>query len=479
MSFNPKIDISVRTALSLIPNPGEAIGLIIGTAQYGPINQVLTFSDFTSVLDVFQEDRNANTTITKAAELFFANGGGVLKLLRIADSNALKSSIQIDGANATSNVIKFEAKYKGVYGNNIMIDIDAQGSGRIIRVMNGDKIELFDNNGDANGYANNTDLAAAINDSNNGSQFITATVNTAAKLVDATASYTQLESGDDGADGLASSDYTTAFDNLVSNEEWDFLAIPNSAQSVSIEDTDAFHTSIVAKVVNRASQYKKYSVYLSGISLNEAIATQQARTTAGERFVLFSPGIQHTSRIDGSTENLDGTYLACCGMGKLCELDETGQAITRKTIAINDLIVSTSTDKKYYTNTEIEQLLSSRICVASKISNALKFARGITRITSTTSIYFEINILRIVDRIKDSIQNTLDDYLGEPNSTLTRDRMAAVVNGILELAKNNGLLNEYTETVVTQGISPDTTNVAINIKPVFATNFISVIITVN
>ena len=69
--LNPRVDISVKTALSLIPNPGEAIGMLVGTAQYGPINEVLTFGDLTSVLETFQEDRNDNTTITKAAEIFF------------------------------------------------------------------------------------------------------------------------------------------------------------------------------------------------------------------------------------------------------------------------------------------------------------------------------------------------------------------------------------------------------------------------
>jgi hypothetical protein len=53
------------------------------------------------------------------------------------------------------------------------------------------------------------------------------------------------------------------------------------------------------------------------------------------------------------------------------------------------------------------------------------------------------------------IQDTLDDYLGEPNSTITRERMAAVVNGILENSKNQGVLDSYNPTVVTQGISPD------------------------
>lgn len=470
--LNPRVDISVKTALSLISNPGEAIGMLIGTAQYGPVNEVLTFGDLTSVLETFQEDRNENTTITKAAEVFFANGGGVLKVLRVASNSAAKATLNLSGS--TANVITINAKYTGVYGNTFMIDIDTQGSGRVARVKVGDTIELFDNNGNANGYTTNATLVEALNTS----RFITATSNSV-NLVNATVTFTQLENGNDGSTTITNNIYTTAFDNLIANEEWDFLIIPNSKQSISVEDEDSFHTAIVSKIENRASQFKKYSIFVSGVALNEDIPTTQARTTTSERFVLCSPGIKHVSRIDGSIENLDGTYLACCVAGQACKLDETGQAITRKNIVVTDLVVDTTTNKKYYTNIEIEQLLNARVVVGSKISNGLKYARGVTRASSITNIYFELNVLRIVDRIKMIIQDTLDDYLGEPNSTITRERMAAVVNGILENAKNQGLLDLYNPTVVTQGISPDSTNVAISIKPIFATNFINVVINVN
>ncbi len=476
MVLNPSIDINVRTALSLIPSPGDAIGLLIGTAQYGRINEIVTVSNFTSVLSEFQEDYDENTSITKAAEIFFANGGSILKIIRIADAAALKAFVQIDGATATSNVIKIEAKYKGKYGNNFMISIDVQGSGRIIRIKSGNTIELFNNNGSANGYLTNKEMADDVNARSN---LVSITVNDNTKLVNDTISYVQLASGHSGSTAIVSSDYTTVFDNLAADEDWDFLIIPNTYQSIVIESMDNFHTAMTAKVENRANVLKRYGMFISGVFQDESIDNIQSRATTSERFVLCAPSMYHTSRVDGSTEILDGTYLACALAGKLCELDETGKSATRKEISVSDLIVNSVTEKKYYDSTEIEILLNSRVCVASRIANGLKYARGITRIADTTSIYFEINILRIVDNIKTTIQNTLDDYLGEPNSTITRSRMEAVVNGILENAQNQGLLNEYLPTVVTAGISPDSVNVAIIIKPAFSTNFINVVITIN
>lgn len=474
MVFNPKVDISVRTALSLVPTAGDTIAAMIGTAQYGPINEVLTCSSFNEVLNIFQDDKNAKTSIVKGAELFFANGGSILKIVRVADGSVANSKYEADGAGSTTNVITFTAKYKGTYGDNLFIDIDEKGSGRIASIKLGNTVEVFDNSGATDGYTTNATLVAAINAN---SKLITATLNNAA-LVVALSSWTAFTGGNDGTAAIISSTHTTAFDNLLIDEDWSLLMIPNTGQTVSLEDTDVFHAIIVGKVESRANVYNKNGIFVSGITKDETIETARARTTKSERFVLTAPSISHISRVDGNNEYLDGTYLGCAAAGRISSLDATGSAMTRKSVFVGDLLVLASTGKKYYNTTEIEQMLSAGICVASNINGAMKWARGITRIANTSSIYFEINVLRIVDELKELIQATLDDYLGDPNSEITRDRMQAVVNGILNQIQSSGKITEYLPTVVTQGISPDTVNVSISVKPTFATNFINVMITV-
>jgi hypothetical protein len=475
MVFNPKVDISVRTALSLLPSAGDSIAALIGTAQYGPINEVVTCSSFNEVLNVFQEDKSTNTSITKGAEMFFANGGSILKIVRVADDAVANSKYEAAGAGSTENAITFTAIYKGTYGNNLFIDIDEKGTGRIVSIKTGNTVEVFDNNGATDGYTTNATLVAAINAN---SRLVTATLNNAA-LVVVLSGWTAFSDGNDGATTIISSTHTTAFDNLLLNEDWSLLMIPNTGQTSSLEDTDAFHTTILGKIENRANTFNKNGIFVSGITKDETIATAQARTTRGERFVLTAPSIYHTSRVDGSVEYLDGTYLGCALAGRLSNLDATGAAATRKSVIVEDLLVLASSGKKYYNTTEIEQMLSSGICVASNINGGLKWARGITRISDKTSIYFEINILRIIDELKEIIQETLDDYLGDPNSPITRDRMQAVVNGILNQTQSSGKITAYLPTVVTQGTSPDTVNVSISVQPTFATNFINVVITVS
>ncbi len=473
MVFNPKVDISVRTALSLVPTPGETIATLIGTAQYGPINTVTACSSFVEVLNIFKEDLNDKTSIIKGAELFFANGGAILKVVRVADPSVATAKYEAAGAGSVANVITFSAKNPGTFGNSMMVIVETQGAGRIVRIKLGNTVEVFDNNGAADGYTTNASIVAAINASSN---LITAVKNDDA-LISVLGSYTQFVDGNDGTT-VTSSIYTTAFDNLLLNEDWDILIIPNTNQSPSLEDTDAFHTTMNAKVENRANVYDKTGIFVSGISKDETIVDAQARATRGERFVLTAPSIAHTSRVSGENEYLDGTYLACALAGRIANLDSLGSAVTRKVVTVNDLLVLESTGKRYYNSMEIEQMLSSGICVASNINNALRWARGVTRITDTSSIYFEINILRIVDGIKNLIRSTLDDYLGELNSAIVRDRMESVTNGILNQQQAIGMLVDYLPTVVSPGVSPDTVNVAVSIQPAYATNFIDVIITV-
>ena len=477
MGYNPSVNITVNEALSLSPGESVTTIMIVGTAQWGPIDSVQSFTNFSNVLNTFGEDRNDNTSITKMADIVYSNGAQSVKVLRIADSGKIKATLDLAGDSAgTADVMTFNAKYYGAYGNNFYVDIDEQGTGRIATITNGDYKEVFDNNGDANGYASNALLAAAINDSVSGSALIDA-VSNSVDVIDATASLTQLTTGDDGANGLSASDYTTAFDSYLSTEDWDILVIGDT-DNTNLESGDAFQSSITTKVDSRASTNKKYSMYFSGVTQNEIIGTIQARTASGSRLVLAAPGIEVDSRVESTTAQLDGTYLAGALAGMVAAND-IEIALTRKVVGVNDFIINTSTDVNYYNLTEVESLLGSGVCVSSKLGGALKVARGVTRISDKTSVYYEINIRRIVDDIRTKIQNLLDGFLGDPSVERNRKMIASECDGVLNSAVAAEELVAYQTTQVTEASSPDTINVALTIQPTFAINFIDVVISVS
>ena len=481
MVYNPSVSVTVNESLSLSPGETETVVLIVGTAQWGPMDSVQIFTSFGNVLNTFKEDVDDHTSIIKAADLAYANGAQTVKVLRMEDGNADEAELALDGnVGAEAGVLTFTADYKGEYGNNFTVDVDTQGSGRTLTITNGDYVEVFDNAGAANGYTTNADIGTAINDTTNGSAILSVAVKAGSettKLVDAIGSAQSLAGGDSGSDSVLTADYTDAIESYLMNVDWDILVIGDT-DNTNLETSDAFHTAIMAKIESRATSHKKYSIYVTGIDKDETVSTAQARTTSGSRLVLCAPNIEVTSRVDGSVEILDGSYLGAAVAGMLAGND-VERGVTRKIVTVSDLSILESAGTRYYTLAHIESLLGSGILCASKIGGALKVARGVTKVSDVSSIYFEVSIRRIVDTIRTDIEALLDGFLGEPQLTRVRKMIAAECDGVLNDAVNDEVIVDYEATQVTEGSSPDTIDVAMTIQPTFSTNFINVVISVS
>ena len=475
MVLNPQIKVNVQENLTLTAPGGQAVIAIAGTAQWGSIADLQSFSSFSQLLDYYKEDKSTLTQgIVKAADLAYLNGANSVKVIRIADSSKAKSVKALAGnSGVESGVLTFSGIYYGTYGDNILVTVTTKGSGRILEITDGVLTERYDNASNANGYATNAAIGTAINGV---SSLVTVAVKAGSEttnLVDA-ASNQALASGNDGATSIASSDYTTAFDTFLANELWDVLIAPGTD---ALNALDAFHTTMNGKLNTRATTDKKFGIFISGVTQNETVGSMQSRTTAGERLVLCAPGIKYTPRYSGAVEgDYNGTFMACCLAGLIAAGDiET--APTRKVLSVSP-IVTVSSGKEYYNNSEIEQVLQQRIVPVSKIEGAIKVARGVTRIADTTSIYFEINIVRIVDYVKAGVQTLLDPFLGQSNLTRIRNVMGKSVDQFLQTAKDDSIIADYRTTEVSVGSSPDTVNVSMTIQPTFSINFITVNVSV-
>ncbi len=469
MALRPNIRVNVREALTLQAQAGPGIVAIIGTATWGPLNSVQTLTSFSQALSVFEDDKTgtvATISLPKGLDLLYRDGAGTALAVRIAASSKAKATVNFAGAGPTAAVMTFNGLYYGSYGNNIGVTVTANAvtpANRDVQVTDGQILEVY-NNGGA-GYATNAAIAAAINGN---SQLVAAVVNSA-NLISVT-SQTFLASGADGETGLVASDYTSAFDSVLSDQDFDILVIPGGD---SLEASDSFHSTMVGKLNTRAANDNRYAIFVSGIAVDETIATAQARTAAGNRLSLVAPNVKYTHRIDGNQYVLNGSYLACSyagGMaGRLVHISPT-----HKTLNVEDVSILQSTGRQYYNNGEQEQLLASRIVPITKISGAIQASRGVTRDTSTTSVFYEVNIVRIVDYVTAQVRTQLNPFIGNPNLQRIRDIMAKQVDGLLEADKLDEIIDAYLATEVNAGTSPDTVLVNMTIKPTFAINFINV-----
>jgi len=463
-SLRPKIIVNKKFIGTLIAPQGERVSAMLGTSKWGPINTVTSITDLTSFINTFGDEKvGGNLTGIKGADLFFRNGG-ILKFVRLADSDADYGKLTIDDIGS-SDLLAFQAKYKGTLGNNISIEVTANGANRNLYIRYANTTESYTNGGV--GYSSADDIITAITA---GSSLVTVSLSGIGTNIPGVITLTNLIGGDDGDDGLIASDYTTAFTTLLYNESFNYLLTPGVT-------TDATYLSLSTLLENRASEDNYYSTLIGGIALNESISTANARTATGHRLRVVAPSVIYTNRNSGLKTNIDGSYLACAYAGTLCSLDIEVSG-THETVNVEGVIINTSTEQNYYTKNEQEQLLESGISPIGKIGSALQMIRDVTAYNDKTSPLYEGVIVDIVDYVTEELEEYLNAKIGKPNSSLNRNIYGDDLDAKLSVMKSQGILEAFEKSTVSEGVSSDTIIVTVSIKPVYSTNFIELNITV-
>jgi len=465
-SLRPKIIVNKKYIGTLIAPEGSRVSAMVGTAKWGPLNTVTTITDLTNFINTFGDEKSTTgLTGIKGADLFFRNGG-ILKFVRIADTDTDYGSITLDSSGAV-DLINLTAKHKGTLGNDISVEVVANGSNVNLYLRYSTSVENYTNAGV--GYSSATDIIAAINA---GSSLVTAALASGgtAGNIPVVLTETNLTGGDDGDDGLVPSNYTLAVSNLLWSEEFNYLLVPGITSDSTLQ-------SLATQLENRASQDNKYSTLISGTILNENIATISARTSASYRLRIVSPGVIYTNRNSGLEVNLDGSYLACAYAGKLCSL-ETEVSGTHETVNVEGVIVNTTSGQNYYTKNEQEQLLEAGVSPVSKIGNTVQMVRDITKYNDQTSPLYEGVIVDIVDYVTGVMESYLEGKIGKPNTSINRGIYASDLDARLSVLQGQGIIEAYNQTLVNEGVSSDTIVVTATIKPAYSTNFIELNLTV-
>ena len=181
-----------------IQGASSNVAILVGQFERGP----LTLESVGSI-GVLRETYGNNSSYSGLQSLK-AKKFGQLKVIRCAASGAAKATYTFDdGAGSPTDIIKFDAKYKGVYGNSITVTIE-DGS------TSGKKYTIKDNTANAvlpTEVYDNIVITAVTAATFADSMLVDVTVMaTTAEPDDATA--TNLASGSDGT--IADTDYETA-----------------------------------------------------------------------------------------------------------------------------------------------------------------------------------------------------------------------------------------------------------------------------
>ena len=366
MGYVPGISVSIREVTKLTASTSYSSVCVIGVADWGPVNKPVYVTSPVNVVETFK----AGNLVYGG--LFVFDGGATNVLLyRITDGSETYAEKTFKEATDTTAVLKIKAKYPGTYGNNISIKIEDVSGKRKIIITDGKVIERFDNSGD--GYSSNDDIVAAINAKSN---LVTAE-KLADDLVATTSSEVYLSGGSSGT-SVSTSNYEDALENL-NTEDFDLLVTPEQTD-------DSFHTAIKTKIEARYNTHHKPTIYVAGVAEDESIDNIKSRTTftSDGRMVLVAPGKFY----DSEGRKWDGSYLACVYAGVISSLP-VHISPTHKSVPVTNLYVDESKNKQNYNVLEQEILLSKGVTPITKIDNNIAVVRAVTRITDTTSPFFE------------------------------------------------------------------------------------------
>jgi len=450
MSELPRV-ITTENVLNVLTSPqGEGIAAMICTSTWGPLDEVQTVSSLSDFKKKYGTD-SSSVTGYKAAKAFFDNGG-ILKVLRIAHTGYDKADYTFkDGSDV--NAITITAKYDGTYGDNIYVTIVANGSNRDVYISDGLDTESYYN------LATNAAIVAAINTGN----LCTAEVETGTPNLVAAITATYLTGGDDGTTSLADADYTTGFDTYLETEDYRYLLIPGKTDN-------AFQITMKGKLDARATDEKKYSRYLTGITASESISTIKARTLSGRRATLVAPSYKYYNESTETYTTMDGSYLACALAGKLCSLG-VGSAGTNKPIVA---VVDTE-----YTKPEQSELLDDSVVVIGTFNNDIRCIKDMTRYTDLTSPYKLGVISDEVDYCREQYEEYLEGQIGEPNTSLNRVGISSGLDTISSTLIENEIIESAIKSVVELGASNDAITATITIKPIYSIDYISLTINIS
>lgn len=457
MALRPQINTITRINTSLSSADTNRTAVMIGTANWGPINTLTNISRRSSFIGQFGTD-NDDVTGYKAVDLFFRNGSG-LSFVRVANGDEAKSTITLQ--NSTTDVIVLTAKYTGTYGDNIMVSVTEIGSNRAVTITDGNVTENYNNAGQ--GFTSNDDIVAAITA---GSTLVDAEVETGqgeSNLVDAITE-TAFTGGDDGATSIDDTEYTTVITDILDTEDFNYLLIPGKTE-------DAFNGTILGLMNNRVTDDSKRSRFISGVAVDETLTTITQRTSSGKRLSLIAPNVLYGTTV------LDGSYLAAAYTGLLCSLD-VGLSGTNKVLSIDDLSVNVTSGRKYYSKPEQEELLNVSTIPVALVNNTFRPIRAVTTLSNTSDINYEEVIVDNLDEVIRSVEGYLVTLLGQPNTEDRRDIYAQRVNTILENLQSNEVITDFEPAVVDEGSSPDSIVAEIEVQPTFSTNFITLTINV-
>jgi len=442
---------------------------VVGTANRGPVNQLVILGSYTEALDAFGSyDRWPGTdtapalTLTRTLEQIFSGGGSTVYAVRVANlaaGTSMKSMTWAVEDAGGATLFTLTASSPGTWANAIQATLTTPASGpvKLDLVLNQVK-ESFTG-------ATAADLAKAVND---GSRLVTASGLAdadKAKVPKTLVAATGANMGGPDGVGVSSSDIAGGL-ALLANQAVNIVAVGGlDAKTVGAD---------VLAHLEQTENDRRERIAVLGVSSDDLTKMgDDLSKVSSARAILVAPGIvaDDASRIGEANKsvNLTGPYAAALVAGALSTL-APHVSLTNHAVPANDLT-------RDYTRAEQKQLLVNHVLVLQK-NLGIRVLKGIT---TDTGAFQQISVRRIVDYAKAGVRIGCNPYIGKLNNSRVRAALKATLDGFLASMVLDEMLIAYTLEVTAtraQEIAGQAI-VTMTLQPTFSIDFIKVIMTLS
>lgn len=462
----PGTYIEVR-AEGLIAVGGISTGAIgvVGTANRGPLNEVVILGSYQEALDTFgaydrwvdpvPQGQDPPLSLTRTLEQVFKGGGSTVHAVRVSTvaANTMRRMTWTVVRNDTA-LFTLTATSPGTWANAVTTRLQAPaGQPATLELELGRLKETFSG-------ANAGVLARAVNET---SRLVTASApsETNAGLVP-TAVNPAAEDARGGPDGVG----VTATEIAQG-----FAAL--ARQSVNLVVAGGLHAGVIGGTMlahleaTESDDRERIGIVGAASDDLNAIATN-ASALSNRRLVLVAPGVlaDDAARVGEPNKQvrLPPAYAAALIAGRLSTV-APHISLTNKDVAADGLTTE-------YTRAQQKQLLANRVLALHKQLGI----RVLKAITTDDGPFRQISVRRIVDFAKEGVRRGANPYIGRLNNARVRAALKATLDGFLSQMVVDEMLIDY-ELDVSASRSQEIAGIAavtMTLRPTFSIDFIRV-----
>ena len=438
---------------------------VVGTANRGPVGQVVILGSYAEALDAFGSyDRFPGTvtapalTLTRTLEQVFKGGGSTVYAVRVANlvGNMKTMTWSVQDASDVE-LLLLSATSPGTWANGITVSVAAG----VLTILNGRAKEQYP-------FATAADLLTEISD---GSRVVSATVSgadAAAQAANAAKTPTKVVAAAvaniGGPDGVAATATELAAGlALLANQE------VNLVVAAGFDAKTAAGTMLAHLEQTENDGRERLGVMGASSDTPATIISADVSAGSNPRLILVAPGIKadDASRVGEANKQvkLPASYAAALVAGRISTL-APHISMTNKDLAADDLT-------REYTRAEQKNLLQNRLLVLQKNLGI----RALKGISTDTGAFKQISVRRIVDYAKAGVRLGSNPYIGRLNNSRVRAALKATLDGFLSGMVLDEMLIAYSLDVSAtraQEINGQAI-VIMTLQPTFSIDFVKVI----